>query len=274
MKTILVPTDFSENATIAAQYATGLAKFTGKKVMLLHIYMLLYAGYDGEKRTDKLLSQLEEKSEASMKETLELLRGQYPDVQIDGKCYWGYAGDKLVQEIDNGNYSLVVMGTKGATNTSEKLLGSTTHDVISRSRIPVLAVPQLSEPFKLDKLGYFTAYQHADLIAFLRLRHLLSREVDTKVLHLYPSDEQEPLEESAKWEERFRTEFPDYDFSFRNVRVAKIDSSAIGSLAESGKLDLLVFTKPHRSFFESIFHKSLTKDVASNLKVPSLFIPG
>lgn len=274
MKTILVPTDFSDNATVAAQYAAGLAKFTGKRVMLLHVYMLLYAGYDGEKRTDKLLSQLEERSEASMKETLDLLRGQYPDVDIVGQCYWGYAEDKIVQEIDNGNYSLVVMGTKGAANTSEKLLGSTTHDVVSRSRLPVLAVPQTLNPFKLDKLGYFTAYQHADMVAFLRLRHLLGREVETKVLHLYASDEKEPVAESAKWEERFRTEFPDYTFSFRDVRVTKIDSSAIANIAEFSELDLLVFTKPHRSFFENIFHRSLTKDVAGNLKVPSLFIPG
>ena len=38
MKTIVIPTDFSETADNALNYSIGLAKITGAKLVLLHAY--------------------------------------------------------------------------------------------------------------------------------------------------------------------------------------------------------------------------------------------
>src|ERR1035438_8203878 len=38
MKTILVPTDYSDTANNALQYAVELAKFSKAKIILLHVY--------------------------------------------------------------------------------------------------------------------------------------------------------------------------------------------------------------------------------------------
>jgi len=42
--------------------------------------------------------------------------------------------------------------------------------------------------------------------------------------------------------------------------------------AKAEHLDLLVFVRPHKSFFEKIFRPSLTKAIANYPTVPSLFI--
>ena len=274
MKTILVPTDFSSNAYAALRYAASLATLQGYRLHLLHTYVVLYAGYDGEKRTQKLLEQQEIEVSEQMVPLIEKLQAEFPDVEVSGECCGGFVVDKIIGSITEGNYSLVVMGTKGVTNVAEQLLGSTTSEVIARSPIPVLAVPQNVEDFRPDQIGFFSAFDESEINTLLRTRHLLGADHNTTILHLYRSTDSEPSKEASRWEERIRTEFSDGRFDFCNLRVGKLDSATVAQIAQDKKLDLLVFTRPQKSFFSKVFAKSLTRDVVSNLNMPSLFIKG
>ena len=46
MKTILVPTDFSNNANNALKYANEFAKAINNKIVLLHVYIPLVGKYN------------------------------------------------------------------------------------------------------------------------------------------------------------------------------------------------------------------------------------
>lgn len=267
MKTILVPTDFSNNAFIAAQYAASLAGKLGQKVKLIHVYIALYIEEDEQSDNLKGVSLKE------MDKLLEILQQQYPDVDISGECVQGFMIDKIKEKLTQESYNLIVMGTKGATNLAESVLGSTTFEVIKKSPIPVLVVPENTPDFKLDQAGFFSAYNDAELDTILRLRHVLGNDFSLKILHLYEFDEQEPVLEAERWENKLRTAFPDGNFSsFETVRVVEVNANTVANIGEMEELDLLVFARPHRTFFESIFVKSLTKDVANYPVVPSLFI--
>lgn len=268
MKTILVPTDFSNNAFIAAQYAASLAQHTGQRLQLLHVYIALYIEESKEPPNERLVSVCTEQ----MEDLLKVLRDQYPDISIEGACEQGFMIDKLQEKLHAESYNLIVMGTKGATNVAESVLGSTTFEVIKKSSVPVLVVPENTPDFSLDQVGFFTAYQDAELGALLRLRHVLDVPYAIRVLHLYKSSAQDPIEETAQWERKIRGAFPDDTFSFDTCRVVKINANTVADVAKQENLDLLVFSRPHRTFFESIFVKSLTKEVAIYPTVPSLFI--
>lgn len=268
MKTILVPTDFSNNAFIASQYAASLAQRTGQQLRLLHVYIALYIEEDKEQVDDKLVGVCVEQ----MDELVKTLRSQYPDVSIEGECVQGFMIDRLQEKLQAESYNLIVMGTKGATNVAESVLGSTTFEVIKKASVPVLVVPENTPDFKLDQVGFFSAYNDAELDALLRLRHVLGSDFAVRVLHLYKSNAQDPVEENTQWENKIRNAFPEGSFSFDTCRVAKINANTVAEVAVQEKLDLLVFSRPHRTFFESVFVKSLTKEVATYPTVPSLFI--
>lgn len=269
MKTILVPTDFSNNAFIAAQYAASLAQHTGQRLRLLHVFIALYVEEEKDKSLNDHLAGV---STEQMDELINTLRGQYPDVSIEGECVQGFMIDKLQEKLHAESYNLIVMGTKGATNLAESILGSTTFEVIRKSTVPVLVVPENTPDFKLDQVGFFTAYNDGELDTMLRLNHVLGTDFAVRVLHLYKSTTQDAVEENTQWEHKIRNAFPEGNFSFDTCRVVKINSNTVAEVAVAEKLDLLVFSRPHRTFFESIFAKSLTKEVASYPTVPSLFI--
>lgn len=268
MKTILVPTDFSNNAFIAAQYAASLAQRTDQRVRLLHVFIALYIEEEKEPTDERRVGVCNEQ----MTELVRTLREQYPGVSIEGECIQGFMIDRLQEKLHAENYNLIVMGTKGATNVAESVLGSTTFEVIRKASVPVLVVPENTPDFQLEQIGFFTAYQDAELDALLRLRHALGTDFAIRVLHLYKSTAQDPVEENNQWAHKIRDAFPDNNFSFDTYRVVKINANTVAEVAMEENLDLLVFARPHRTFFESIFVKSLTKEVANYPTVPSLFI--
>lgn len=272
MKTILVPTDFSSNAYAAIRYAASLANLMGCRLHLLHTYVVLYAGYDGENRTKKMLEQQETEVNEQMKPLLKKLQAEFPNIEVSGDCCGGFVVDKIISTITEGSYSMVVMGTKGVTNIAEQLLGSTTSEVISRSPIPVLAVPENVEDFKPDRLAFFSAFDESEINALLRTRHLLGADNNTTILHLYKSDEDDTLTQATRWENRIRAEFENGKFSFLTLRVGAVDAATVTEIARDKKFDLLVFTKPQKTFFSKIFVKSLTRAVVGNLNIPSLFV--
>lgn len=273
MKTILTPTDFSNNAFVATKYAIELAKKTGQCVRIFHSYIKLYSGYDGHTNAEKLIALAAEKAQNAMNELLTQLHSSYPDVEITGHCRPGYAAEAILQEIAEERPSMIVMGSKGATNAADRLLGSTTYDVIRQTPIPILAIPGNTTACTLDNIGFFTTYMEADINALLRFRHIFGTNHKLQMIHLYTTSE-EPVEESEKWKRKVLSEFPDEAFGFRAARVTGVNADVISRIKENDNFDLLVFTRTHKTLMTKLISKSLTWDVAKNINTPTLFLQG
>ena len=272
MKTILVPTDFSKNAFVAAAYACSLAAASKQKVQLLNVYIALYAGFGEEGDSVKQIKWAETDSAAAMKKLVSTLNEQFPDVHIEGECVKGFMIDVVTDKLKRNEHPLVVMGTKGATNIAESILGSTTYEVIKKSPVPVLVVPMDTPDFSLQRVGFFTAYDDHELDALMTFQRVINLRPHLSMLHFYTAGETAPDKDLARWQRKVEAAFPDWAVSCRAMPVAKVDINAVTREAKAEGLDLLVFARPHKSFFEKVFRPSLTKAIANYPTVPSLFI--
>lgn len=272
MKTILVPTDFSENAYVAAAYACSLANATKQKVQLLHVYIALYSGFGEEGNSTKQIKWAETEAVEGMRNLVENLAKQSPGVEVMGECVKGFMIDVVTDRLKKGDVSLVVMGTKGVSNITESIFGSTTYEVIKKSPVPVLVVPIDTPDFVLKHMGFFSDFNDAELDALLTFHQSVRLSPKVSVLHFYKDDEKEPDKALARWQRKVQEAFPDWNIFFKALPVEKVDLNAVGQTAKSEKLDLLVFARPHKSFFQKIFVPSLTKAVANYPTIPSLFI--
>lgn len=272
MNSILVPTDFSENAFVAAAYACALADATKQKVQLLHVYIALYSGFSEEGNSVKQIKWAETESAAAMKKLLEGLNSQFPHVDIEGECIKGFMIDVVTEKLKKNENSLVVMGTKGATNITESILGSTTYEVIKKSPVPVLVVPIDTPDFSFKRIGFFTAYNDHELDALMALQRATRLKPHLSMLHFYKKGDSKPDKELARWQRKVEAAFPDWPVSCKAMPVEKVDINAVTQEANADGLDLLVFVRPHKSFFEKIFRPSLTKAIANYPTIPSLFI--
>lgn len=273
MNTIIVPTDFSQNAFVAAQYAASLAKQNGSKLLLYHVYIVLYSGFEEKGVSVQHVEWADNEASTSMKTLLDTMRAQYPEVEIDGEYTRGFMIDALNEKLKtHSDINLVVMGTKGVTNLGEAIFGSTTYEVLKKAPIPVLVIPGDTPDFSMDHAGFFSDYNTHEIELLQKAMDLMKPVKKFDVIHLVKGEAQGESVKAQDWRTKLESTFPDRSIKIKELPVEKVELTEVVSIAKEQELDLLVFTRPHKPFFEKLFVKSLTKAVASYPVLPSLFI--
>jgi nucleotide-binding universal stress UspA family protein len=273
MKTILVPTDFSANAFIAGQYAAALAKEIDAKILFYHVYITLYSGFKETGVSVQQIESSERDAAESMASLLQTMQKENPNVEIDGVHEKGFMIDALVNRLKNeSDIALIVMGTKGVTNMAETVFGSTTYEVIKKSTIPVLVVPETTGDFSMKKVGFFTDYQIDEVASVKKVHSILSNVSAVDFYHFDYTKRDDEDERRSAWVLKAKAALDQENIQLKEIEVDKVDLNAVSRVANENGLDLMIFTRPHKSFFEKIFMKSLTKEVVSYPFIPALYI--
>lgn len=272
MKQILFPTDFSEAANVAFVYALNFADALGAEVIILNVYDLpIVETPPLPESTKEIFDVVEANKAESFKEELVKLNQLAKEkglsnVKLNSELLYGdlvYNINKVTKEQGAG---LVVMGTTGATGAKEVFLGSNAASVISNVNIPVLAIPATADfDGKVSSIVFTTQYQEKDTDAFNKTLDI-ARSLKAKVYCLYiktPDDPTNIEERINEWKILYKGN----DVSFFNIDGDHVEQTII-DFVENQKVDILVMLKHKRSFFESLFHRSLTKKMAYHTKVP------
>ena len=139
-KTILVPTDLSEGAEEALDYACELAAQFGATVHLLNVISIPALGVPelGVAMASSVIDSLIEDNKAAL------------DALAQRKCMkaaigrqllrTGDARDVIIAAAKELGVDLIVMGTHGRRGVSRALLGSVTETVVRSAPCPVLTV--------------------------------------------------------------------------------------------------------------------------------------
>ncbi len=135
---MLVPTDGSPAAAVAAEEAFALADELGATVHLIYVVDESASQFltTGE-RMSSVLESLTEEGERATAETAAL--GQ--DVETITEVVRGFqVNQAIVQYAEANDIELVVMGTHGRRGV-DHIIGSTTERTLAQSEVPVLVVP-------------------------------------------------------------------------------------------------------------------------------------
>ena len=141
IKQLLVPTDFSENAQHALDYAIALAKRCSAKVHLLHTpvvptYLLMDLSYSpGPEAVTRILNDAQE-----------ALDQQAKGIAAAGVEHYTAIREGTVHEVIRDyarehDVDLVVIGTHGRSGVSKLMYGSVTERVIKTVHTPIIVIP-------------------------------------------------------------------------------------------------------------------------------------
>jgi len=138
-KNILVPTDLSEGAQYALDYACELARSLGARVHLLNVIGIPVLGVP--ELGAAMGSTLIDSMIAECQQALDKLAAQKG---CDGEVLLktGDARDLINQMATELRADLIVMGTHGRRGVSHALLGSIAESVVRSAPCPVLTVRQ------------------------------------------------------------------------------------------------------------------------------------
>ena len=142
-KKILLPTDGSEQAERAGEYAISLADISGAEIIVLNVIDVHYL--DSLPQEDLRLS-LENELREEGKKALKRFQTNLEDKECDGACKniifrpiikKGNPSDVILKIIDEEGIDQVVMGKSGKHGLERIILGRTTDRVVRKASIPV-----------------------------------------------------------------------------------------------------------------------------------------
>jgi nucleotide-binding universal stress UspA family protein len=269
MKTILVPTDFSTNANNALKYANDFAKAINNKIILLHSYPPLIGKYN---MIPGLVAEDIAIQKKSSEKKLEKVSSKYIKVPSSHLVKAGDPIEEIIDAAQKSKSQLIIMGTHGASGLKRILFGSNTSDVISKSNIPVLAVPQRYRFKKIKTIVYAT-----DLTNTINeLKHIIpiAKQLNAtiEVLNLnYSYDLNEDKKQVV--ERKIKT------LSYKKIKLIEQKATLEKTMIEQvkkylvkSKPQLLVMFPEDKDWFDKIFISSKTEELANQIKLPLLSI--
>ncbi|WP_437921789.1 universal stress protein [Sphingobacterium sp. LRF_L2] len=279
MKKLLVPTDFSDNAFLAAQYAAELCKKHKYSLHIVHCYTASSSSFDEKELTKETQDADILKADITIKEWIDRLKSLYPDLLISYQNERGLLEEVLPKEAKNENYIAIVMGTTGASADKNIFWGSNTALIIAKSPIPVLAIPNKPLHTEITKVALLTNFKQEELVTLHEFVHIFKETVDLSLIHVYKEEEKETSvrERLDSWTFNIR-EFPAIRHIDQLIAPIVKDDKELDSVPEvvsqlirEEEIDLILISKSRKTFFERLFTSSVSKAMALELQKPAFF---
>lgn len=275
---ILVPTDFSDNAWTATLYAAHLATKYNWRLHLLHTYREFSNARAGARFTEEVRTSMSETAVQNMEKTEADLRRQFPILEFTTACMHGDLSETALDLLQTNQYIFLIMGTKGAGRIKSATIGSNTFELIKKSPVGVLAVPEEYHHFQLKKIGLLTNFKETEAQLLRSFTARIQATLDLVLLHVTEKEESPAAADVAFWKDQILQRFPirNIDYCEKNA-VHRLDYNmpvpkCINWMIEKTETDLLLVSYNRKSFFAQLFSRSLTKSIAHNLTIPTFFI--
>ncbi len=268
MLKILVPTDFSANSRAGMRFAIQWSMQQKIELIFFHVFhaIALPANEDHIKaeeaaagnKLQRFVSALYKSMRSKPgKHSCVVKQGVSPDIAIMDYC-------RKRADID-----YICMATRGA-GTLNKLFGTNTGNLITRSQVPVIAVPKNYRKKSVKQILYATDFQ--DYSKELKKVEDLARPLKAgiEVLHLTWPYELMPNRKTL--EKSFDKKFP-YGLELKIKRTGFTRSffkDLRDMIYKSNPSLVVMFTDQHRNLLEKILFPSMAEQLSFITKIPLL----
>lgn len=274
MKKILIPTDFSPNATHAIHYAMQLYKCKRTHFYFLHAYAdEVYGPFkkNSESSIEEQKKSIQRKVNESLKVLVDSCKEKYhnPKHIFEGVSSFESLVDAVNDFANQKNVDFVVMGTQGQTANKKVTFGSHTVQVFKYVQCPVLAIPENYEYQQPKKIVFPTDYMLPYKRRELKLINTLAAEFKSKIYCLFISDF-EDLSHRQIDNKRFLQESLPDAYLFFDRSPVKNKSEVIMEYIIEKNIDLLVMINSRHSFLEDMLYRSTVDEIGLHPKIPFL----
>ncbi|MCZ2141782.1 MAG: universal stress protein [Bacteroidia bacterium] len=271
INSILVPTDFSPIANNALLYAIEFAKRCNANIHILHVKQVPLSDPNIPAEAYQMYIDEINKNEQDGIEKLKAAILIDANIKYTFHSAVGFVSDEVHSFTENNEVDLIIMGTKGASNLTEILIGTNAASVIGKTLIPALIIPPNFQFKPIKNILYATDYNEPEFPAFTRLVYIAEIfDASITVMH-----------NKTDYDKYFNIESTFFNrnkekLNYPNLKIVSQEQkdtlTAIDNWIDANKNDLVVLAKHNRSFFDRLFHRSLSKRMAYHTKIPLLIL--
>ena len=278
MKKILIPTDLSPNAGNAIKYALNFCKNFPAELVFLHAtHPMLDLPDTSLEFYDPIVFQDEKEQlkyvSSNLKQLFEAEKIDLDEWNYSIELRSGFAADEIIRVGKELACDLIIMGTQGATGLGKLFLGSITYSVIKKTEIPVLAIPTEYVFKTIDKIVFATDYEGISNKKTLAPLFELANSFDAIVLMFHAIEAKEPIAAYIEELQVWKTEKNFHHVKHTNsIATCEDVTQGIMEFADENDASIIAMIPHSYNFFTNLIHKSKTKQIAFESKVPLLLL--
>jgi nucleotide-binding universal stress UspA family protein len=264
----LVPVDFSDNSLQALDLALALATPRVDRITVLHV---IETHYDFATQVALFTEQQLREGRKRGKELL--AKHAHAQVPLTFKLQEGNPAIQISQLASKQKINLIVMGTQGASGITKSLIGTVAVSVIRGAPCPVLVVPATATQTKLNQfvLGLEFADHEPPTLDWLA-KQVKKWKGKLQIIHVKPSEKQGfkqvLLELGIK--QYLGKKYPSLKAEFLSLTGEK-PAEVLGTYMKSHP-GILVMSHAHPNYWEELFTKSESIQMAFRTQVPLLIL--
>lgn len=270
MLTILLPTDFSDNARNAARFAMNAFGFEEVRYVLLNAYDMPHHSSGMMINLDDVLKK---DAEEAMSKEVAFLKSAYPGMGDNLKtlCRKGEITMVVGKAVAAEKADMIFMGTKGSADVANVLMGSSTRAVLKASVVPVLVVPDGAQFSGIKRVAFANdgkAVRKEDNLKFLEK---LMRRFGSGILFFHVSDQEDTSGKTPEVESQMSKAFGNIPMSWHTISDDSV-GEGISAFCEKEGINLLVMLTRGEGFLHRLFHGSETRRMVMHTHFPLLVL--
>lgn len=265
MNTVILPTDFSPASKNAVKYILKVLQQIPTIFKLLYVYHPI-PDVTGMNIVSELSDIQKDKLKKLSLEYQGMIDAQGSLNLIDPVFESGLAAEKIDEYSKNEKADLIVMGTSGKGDAFKNLFGSVSLEIAKRAEVPLLLVPPNSKQEKLKNIMFLTNDPSVEQIAFSDLVDFAKR-FDARIYIVHVS-EKDDAPYPFEW---FRRAYNKIETKV--IQKDRVDfDRLISDYAEELDIDMIAMVHGKRSFISSLFHRSISKQMAIHTDFPLMIL--
>ena len=271
MFSILLPSDFSKESENAISFASTITQgMTDIKLILFHSIYIHGITPGMLKEIEDLL--IKEANEELKKIKDELHKTYKGNIKPEHKIVFGNPAINILDFAKENKIDLILMSRHTTGSFEKVVIGSNTIEIIKHSSCPVLVVPEKTQTSQINTITYASNLENIneELLEIIPFVKLFNAKLN--IIHIYPEAINGALFDIEKIT----------DDTVKSVGYDKINfyfsmnndiKNGIDTFIKENKTDLMILFTKHRDFWEELYNKSLTAEIALNENIPMLAIP-
>lgn len=276
MKTILIPTDFSEDSWNALAYAVGMFRDKPCHWYIVHVGNLRQSSVKGNSFTlpsGPIVSSIKEKFDYLFQRIAQLTIN--PKHHFIALQDYGNFVHVLRKTVEEKKIDLIVMGTKGASGIKETVVGSNTGDVITKVPCNLLVIPEkarLGIPVEIAfPTDYNIFYSHPILQTISEILDI--NKANLQVMHVSSRQKSlNPLQKKNKaYLEDYLEELFAKSHSFHTLKGKNV-KTAIETFTKTENIDMVVMVAKNLNFLQQLFFDSTIEKLSFHTTVPLMVL--
>jgi nucleotide-binding universal stress UspA family protein len=278
MKTILVPTDFSDYGKAALNFSIELARRNGAKVILMHAHDLIK--YDFKDNLKSLIDEHNNVIRQGLISRLDRVKKeilQNENIAITTFLCDGGVTNSILYVAEKFEVDLIIMGTLGAAGLKTTILGSKATSVLRNSKIPVLIIPKNYKWSKPRNI-LIALKDEKEKPEVLKPVFQLAKVFGAGTSIFMFSDENEEAYEVLAdthtiyhMKDALTKAYPSFDVQSVHLSGKNFIKTLQDYISEN-KFDILVMINHHNSWLHNLTGISFTQKMALSSNIPLLSI--